>query len=293
MGDGLDYVIYFVGSGLAFFVGVTCILVGVAISPWTNARAISFARNMAVLLGGLLVAISAAPLDGWLYGVVAACTCVWLPIEWCNKWLPRTPVLALRVGVSSAWMIAVCMEAPYHLMPTLPALNRPTLFLIGDSVSAGMSDADKTTWPRLFAQQHPVDIRDFSRMGATVKSARRQAEKLGNESGLVLLEIGGNDLLGSTTADQFEEQLDLLLADVCRAERTVVMLGLPLPPMGNRFGLIQRRLARKYDVILVPQRVFAGLVTAPGATIDGIHLTPKGHQMMADTMWGMFGVAYK
>ena len=179
------------------------------------------------------------------------------------------------------------------MTPTLPALDKPTFFLIGDSVSAGMSDADKGTWPRLLTQQHPVDVRDCSKMGATVKSARRQAESFGDETGLVLLEIGGNDMLGTTSADQFEEQLGLLLADVCRAERTVVMFALPLPPLSNRFGLIQRRLASKYDVILLPQRIFAGLLTTSGATLDGIHLSPKGHQMMADTIWSLIGSAYE
>jgi len=102
--------------------------------------------------------------------------------------------------------------------------------VIGDSVSAGMSDADKETWPKLLARQHDIDVRDFSKMGATVGSARKQAAQIGDCAGLVLLEIGGNDLLGSTTADQFEERLDQLLRDVCRADRPVVMVELPLPP---------------------------------------------------------------
>ena len=159
------------------------------------------------------------------------------------------------------------------------------MFLIGDSVSAGMRDGEKGTWPKLLAEQHRIDVRDFSRMGATVGSARKQAEGLGAEGGLVLLEIGGNDLLGATDPDQFEERLDLLLADVCRHERTVVMIELPLPPFANRFGMIQRRLAQEYGVTLIPKRIFIGVLTTPGATVDGIHLSPRGHALMAEVMW--------
>jgi lysophospholipase L1-like esterase len=156
-----------------------------------------------------------------------------------------------------------------------------------------MSDSEKGTWPKLLARQHTVEVWDYSRMGATVKSARKQAENLGDRSGLVFLEIGDNDVLGTTSAAHFEEQLDLLLAAVCRADRTVVMLALPLPPLSNQFGLSQRRLARKYNAILIPQRVLTGLLTAPGATVDGIHLTPKGHQRMAETVWGLIASAYE
>jgi acyl-CoA thioesterase I len=292
MGDPLDLVIYFVGSGLAFFVGAVGILLGVGISWFAHARLLKLARNLMVLIGGILVAISAAPLDWWLYATLAVVTCVWLPLEWFPSTIPKKGAAAARIGVLAMWMFALGMELPYHFTPTLPTLGKPKLFLIGDSVSAGMSEREKGTWPGLLAQTQAIDVRDLSKMGATVGSARKQAERIGEETGLVLLEIGGNDLLGSTTPEQFEERLDLLLADVCRAERMVVMLELALPPFANRFGQIQRRLARKYDVILIPKRVLINVLTTPGATLDGIHLTPKGHFLMAKVMWGVIRSAY-
>jgi len=63
------------------------------------------------------------------------------------------------------------------------------------------------------------------------------------------------------------------------------MLELPLPPLFNRFGEIQRRLARRYDVLLVPKRYFAGVLIGEQATLDGLHLSPAGHQKMADMIW--------
>jgi acyl-CoA thioesterase-1 len=293
MSEELAHLIYFFGSGLAFFVGVASILAGLTLSVFALGRWAAMARNLAVILGAILVATSAAPLEWWLYALAGAVTCVWLPLEWNRSSLPRKAIALTRLAVLAVWLLALVLEIPYQVTPTLPTLEKPTFFLIGDSVSAGMSDVDKGTWPRLLGQQHPIDVRDCSRMGATVKSARQQAESFGEETGLVFMEIGGNDLLGTTTANQFEEQLDLLLAEVCRADRTVVMFALPLPPLSNRFGLIQRRLARKYDVILLPQHIFAGLLATPGATLDGIHLSPVGHQKMADTIWGLIGSAYE
>ncbi len=52
-------------------------------------------------------------------------------------------------------------------------------------------------------------------MGATTASALKQTDKLSEAVGLLLLEIGGNDLLGSTSTNKFESDLDALLKRVC------------------------------------------------------------------------------
>ena len=68
----------------------------------------------------------------------------------------------------------------------------------------------------------------------------------------MFFEIGGNDVFGPTTVNQFEKDLDQLLAEVSSPGRQVMMLELPLPPFYNGFGLAQRRLARQHNVLLVP-----------------------------------------
>lgn len=289
MPDGLDLVIYFVGSGLAFFVGIGLILFGVALSPFAQRRPIALARNLLVLIGGLLVTISATPLDGWLYGALALFTSIWLGLEWFGE---GRKVCAARLAIAVVWLAALALEVPSHITPKLPPLGNPRLFLIGDSVSAGMAVGEKGRWPTLIAEEHNVPLVDLSVMGATVKSAMKQAEAIDAGSGLVLLEIGGNDLLGNTKPEQFEKQLDLLLASVCQPDRTVAMLELPLPPFSNRFGQSQRRLARKHGVVLVPRRVFISVLTSRGATVDGVHLSPTGHRLMADAMWQIVRPAY-
>jgi acyl-CoA thioesterase-1 len=290
MPDGLEALIYFVGSGLAFFVGVGMVVLGVSISPFTQRRLIGPARNLVVLLGGLFVAISAVPLNWWLYTALATLTSAWLAVEW---FATGRRVVAARIAVAMIWVAALAIEMPYHFTPTLPALGKPKLFLIGDSVSAGMSEHEQGRWPSLFVNDHDLEVVDLSKMGATVGTARKQADAIGNAPGLVLLEIGGNDTLGSTTPDQFEERLEILLEAVCRDDRTIVMLELPLPPFANRFGQIQRQLARKHHVFLIPRRVLTGVLTTPGATVDGIHLSPAGHRLMADTMWRVLQPAYE
>ena len=68
----------------------------------------------------------------------------------------------------------------------------------------------------------------------------------------MLLEIGGNDLLGDTTPAGFESGLDNLLRVVSRPGRVVVMLELPLPPFFNEYGRAQRRVASAMESCWFP-----------------------------------------
>jgi acyl-CoA thioesterase-1 len=151
---------------------------------------------------------------------------------------------------------------------------------------------DEETWVHRVAKAHDLVVHNYSRPGATVGMALRQAREVELASGIILLEIGGNDLLGVTSEAVFERQLDELLERVCGEDRIVLMFELPLPPLRNNFGAIQRALAAKHGVRLIPKRVLIGVLTARNATHDGIHLTAAGHALMAETVWSVLAPAY-
>ncbi len=67
------------------------------------------------------------------------------------------------------------------------------------------------------------------------------------------------------------------------------MIELPLPPFFNEFGRIQRNLARIYGVTLIPRRRLMEVLATKGATLDTIHLSEKGHQLMAEMVWRQIG----
>ena len=63
------------------------------------------------------------------------------------------------------------------------------------------------------------------------------------------------------------------------------MFELPLPPFYHSYGMTQRRLAKKYEVALIPKRYFLSILAAGDATLDSIHLSQSGHQSMSDLVW--------
>lgn len=187
----------------------------------------------------------------------------------------------LAMGLLAVWFLgAIGWQIPYLTWSPRTFPCQP-LLIVGDSITAGLNDGDDT-WPRQLAKMVNYPVLDASQPGATLKSARKQISRFGDGPGLLILEIGGNDLLEGLPVHEFTRDLDRLLADAKRPGRTIVMFELPLPPLCSRHGSAQRELARKYGVHLVPKRLFAGVLTTKGATVDGIHLSDQGHTVMAN-----------
>jgi acyl-CoA thioesterase-1 len=117
-----------------------------------------------------------------------------------------------------------------------------------------------------------------------VESALDNARRINQDDALVILEIGGNDLLGGTSIHKYREDLEKMLALVCGLHRRVAMIELPLPPFYNRYGMVQRALAKSHGVTLIPKRYLAKVISTPGATVDGLHLSNAGHALFAHAL---------
>lgn len=189
---------------------------------------------------------------------------------------------------SQVWLLSGIMpEIPHLVFPPRP-IEINELLVIGDSVTAGLNDGEDT-WPRKLARESRVKVHDASQPGATLKSARTQNEQLADEDGLVVLEIGGNDMLEGLPVETFERDLDQLLTEVTRSGRSIVMLELPLPPFSGGYGLAQRRQAQRHRVSLIPKRQFTSILTTGGATVDGIHLSDRGQAILCGWIRSLFG----
>ncbi|MEO6811398.1 MAG: GDSL-type esterase/lipase family protein [Isosphaeraceae bacterium] len=288
----MNAVVYHIASGQAFFSGAMLISLSVLLACRPRNHWFAFGRTVLACLGLILVAVSATPLPGWFYVIAGAASLIWVGLEGSSRvrWQGGKPWL--RGAVLAIWWLGVALELPYHFLPVLPKLGRPNVYVVGDSLSAGVGDRTVETWPGRLERTRALTLLDFARMGATVASAQSQAKEVDDGAGLVIVEIGGNDVLGGTTPETFEQGLDLLLSRLRSQKRTVILLELPLPPFYNRYGVLQRRLAKRHGAVLVPKRVLLGVLTTKGATVDSIHLSSKGHRLMAEAVWAIIQPAF-
>jgi acyl-CoA thioesterase-1 len=70
----------------------------------------------------------------------------------------------------------------------------------------------------------------------------------------------------------------------------IVMFELPLLPFFNDFGKAQRSLAKKHNVILMPKHYLTDVFGLKDATLDGLHLSQKGHDALANSIYGLFKI---
>lgn len=240
-------------------------------------------------LAFLWAGVAAIPVPvGW-YPAAGCC----LIVERATALWPRTNQklrLVTRGVAIFALMGLLLIEIPRTITLAIPRTASPTIGVIGDSVTAGLNE-DDITWPRLLAARTGWQIHDASRQGATLRSARDQLTLLPNDVDLLLMEIGGNDLLEGLDVDTFGRQFDELLAAAAKPERTIVLWELPLPPLHAEYGRRQRAAAQRHAVLFLPRRHFAAVLAAKGATVDGIHLSAAGRQQMAGLVARLLKVA--
>ena len=108
-------------------------------------------------------------------------------------------------------------------------------------------------------------------------------------AGVVLWRSGATTCFARTDPKPSNRRSTPCSRNCAAAQRTVAMFELPLPPFNNRYGDAQRRIAKRHGVLLVPKRVLIGILTSEGATVDSIHLSRRGHELMAETVWGIIG----
>lgn len=290
---GVRLIAFHFSSGDAFFSGAGLLVLASALRLVLTDRRRWVARVIAVA-GMLFIALSATPLPWWFYSAWAVIAVVWLAAFAGRHDASKRRVRAATAALVLWTMAGVLWEATYRFPKHSPPMSAGALYVLGDSLASGMQESpEEPTWPRQLQERFRVPVRDLSHVGATTKMAQQQALGIDSSGGVVLIEVGGNDLLGGTTAAQFAEDLEGLLRGLRQPGRTLVMLELPLPPFYNRFGQIQRELADRYDVVLIPKREFAAAIFAPGTTLDGLHFSEAGHARMAEMVWQHIRVSFE
>lgn len=185
--------------------------------------------------------------------------------------------------------VAGRFEWPRHLSPRVRIPAGCSIYVVGDSLSAGIGRKERC-WPAVLSERLGIPVVNLAMGGATTQTALHQAESIDRPGSVVFVEIGGNDLLGGTSAADYREHLDRLLAALHAKGHRLVMFELPLYPFRNSFGSAQRELAAKFGVQLIPKRYLTRVMGMNDGTLDGLHFSQKGHDAMAEAMVGLLTV---
>lgn len=283
----MNPIVFHIVSGQSFFSGIALVLLALVASTrpgglWRRTSILS------LVVGLIAIAVSSTAIPYGLYGLAFVLTMAWI--------VPRFRKAGrhgIAFAVAAVWLIAAAVELPYHMMSSLRTAPDSSITIIGDSMTAGLGgDETSVTWPDLLAEQHQLQVQDISHMGETAASALKRAKGHTINSAVILIEIGGNDLLGSTPSAQFGQDLDALLTFLKAPGRQLMMFELPLPPFCHEYGRVQRAVAAQHNVTLIPKRVLLSILAGGNSTLDSIHLSQEGHRTMAGQVWSLVKAAF-
>ena len=165
--------------------------------------------------------------------------------------------------------------------------------VLGDSLAAGYGVKPEQAFPMrleaaLKAQGRNVTILNQGVSGDTTAGGLDRLDwMLADKPDIVLVELGGNDVLRGLDPALTEKNLAAIIEKLQAAHVTVWLAGMMAPRnLGSdyvtAFDGLYKRLSDKYKVPLYPF-IFDGVVQDPSLLqADGIHPTPKGAQIIAD-----------
>lgn len=284
--------VHFFVSGNAFFAGILMTIISIFMTFYKGKTPCRISCRLLFTGGFIFVILSGTP--------------IYMPLAVPFYILPLSLMVLLYFDSVSAKLILslkiisvlLCLAAGITelfncTIPELPRINYGKIYVIGDSISAGIGFKGEKTWSEIVEEKTRIPVCNMSRGGGTVKSAQTQARLIKDSNILIFLEIGGNDMLGRTPFPQYRKELDNLLEMLKGKNRTLVMLELPCVPFHGMFCKAQRELAAKHKVILIPKRVFAWVLKGHTSTVDGIHLSNYGQEKMAQAFLNACGHALK
>ncbi len=282
----MNPILLHLANGNAFFIGMGLVALAAAAGCFRQQRRVLKALLASIwVIGIVLVVISATPLPFWIYGVWLGFCLTGLIVF--NRRTASEMTLRSKVPLMVAILVlslTMClMEMPFHRPPSIEVSGKQTVIVVGDSISAGTVASDRS-WPLILGDLTHLKVINLAQPGATVASARTQAARISGREALILVEIGGNDLLGGSDAHQFHHDLDKLLATLADGKNQVVMFELPGVPFQNGFGITQRLLARQHKVALIPKSFMTRVFSLESNTVDGLHLSQAGHDALAKSV---------
>lgn len=171
-----------------------------------------------------------------------------------------------------------------------------TILVIGDSISAGYGVELEDGWVNLL-RQRLQDKGDYEVVNASISGntttmgvGRTQALLKKHHPDVVIIELGGNDGLQGHPLKVMERNLSEMVRLSQDAGAKVLLIGIQIPPnYGSRyteeFFETFPRVAKKFDVPLVPFILDKVATVDSLMQNDGVHPTAEAQPLLLDNVW--------
>lgn len=198
-------------------------------------------------------------------------------------------------------MFRLAFIALFSLLNLFPVLqDQPKrIVFFGDSITAGYGIPIESAFPALIRKKIEEAGLNYQVVNAglsgetTAGGLNRIDWILRSKTDVFVLELGGNDGLRGLSMEESEKNLKAMIEKVRKVnpKAEVILAGMQIPPnLGqeytSKFKSLFPDVAKEMGTKLIPF-LLEGVGGDPKLNLsDGIHPNQKGHEIVAETVWG-------
>ncbi len=156
----MPWIVYFIAGGGTFLPGAGLLAVAVISRAFLASRWVGVISIAMAVIAVALVTISAEAISWWIYWIWTGATLAWFLR---GSFKSRRLKGMIDLGELAITFAAAALAFSFHFRPALPREAYPRMYVIGDSISAGIGAKHRSTWPGILAGEHRVQVIDLAR----------------------------------------------------------------------------------------------------------------------------------
>jgi len=192
------------------------------------------------------------------------------------------PVQSCAVRKTLPLLIFSLLAACRRDVPNLDSPGR-TIVCLGDSITAGVGSGSGEAYPERLAGRLGTEVINEGESGDTAaQGLARLDQVLADDPWMVIVELGGNDILRQVPPEQTERSLRQIL-DRLLSARVVPVLVEVDAPFGDKYAEIYGRLGDEYHVPVVEDAI-GKILRDRSLKSDTIHPNAEGQKVLAEAI---------
>lgn len=203
----------------------------------------------------------------------------------------------LAVSIYNMSLIIVLLMFIVLFSSPISAIEKKTIVIIGDSLSAAHGIPLETSWPKLLQQKinennYRYNVVNTSISGDTSYNALNRSKTMLTQfkPAACLIAIGANDGLQGLSLKQLKNNLHALVKLCQQYTHKIILFEMKLPfnygkVFVERFSNIYHQVAKQTSVKLLPFFMESFALDMTMFLDDRIHPTEHAQPVMANTVW--------
>jgi acyl-CoA thioesterase-1 len=157
-----------------------------------------------------------------------------------------------------------------------------TIICFGDSLTYGTGTKKGMDYPSQLSGMISHEVINAGVPGDTTQSALERLEEdvLSNDPRIVLITLGGNDILGMVSKETAFQNFKSIIEKIHSKGALVVIGGIDIPLRGRNFGSMYEKLEKETGIVLIPN-IFKGIMGHRSLMSDYIHPNDSGYTKMS------------